>query len=104
MGILAADEKVEIEKIDSYVLIGELSLDGTLQPVKGALPIALRAREEGFRGLVQPLKNARETTRIHSVAGKIDGHTALMTRRPFRSLHHTISDVAFSNYAVLKYI
>jgi magnesium chelatase family protein len=198
MGILTADEKVIRNGIDAYVLIGELSLDGTLQPVKGALPIALRAREEGFRGLILPLKNAREaavvggldvygmekigdvvdffnglrkfepvkvdlveifkneankyevdfsdvrgqesvkralevaaagghniimigppgagktmlakriptiippltleealeTTKIHSVAGKIDDHTSLMTRRPFRSPHHTISDVA----------
>jgi magnesium chelatase family protein len=198
MGILTADEKVPKDGIDSYVLIGELSLDGTLQPVKGALPIALRAREEGFKGLILPVKNAREaavvggldvygmekigdvvdffndlkkfdpvkvdlveifrneankydvdfsdvrgqesvkralevaaagghniimigppgagktmlakriptiippltleealeTTKIHSVAGKIDDHTALMTKRPFRSPHHTISDVA----------
>ena len=198
MGILTADEKVPKDGIESYVLIGELSLDGTLQPVKGALPIALRAREEGFKGLILPVKNAREaavvggldvygmdkiadvvdffnglrkfepvkvdlveifrneankydvdfsdvrgqesvkralevaaagghniimigppgagktmlakriptiippltleealeTTKIHSVAGKIDDHTALMTKRPFRSPHHTISDVA----------
>jgi magnesium chelatase family protein len=42
------------------------------------------------------LEEALETTKIHSVAGKIDDHTALITRRPFRSLHHTISDVAIS--------
>ena len=60
LGILAADEKVAKGEIESFVLMGELSLDGTLQPVKGVLPIALRAREEGFKGVIVPLKNARE--------------------------------------------
>jgi magnesium chelatase family protein len=46
MGILAADEKVTNEEIGSYIMIGELSLDGILQPVRGVLPIALSAREE----------------------------------------------------------
>jgi magnesium chelatase family protein len=204
LGIIAADEKVAKGEIESFVLMGELSLDGTLQPIKGVLPIALRAREEGFKGVIVPVKNARkaavvdglevygmanlgeivdffnatrkfnpvkvdlmeifaseankydvdfsdvrgqenvkralevavagghnilmigppgagktmlakrlptiippltleealETTKIHSVAGKIDDHTTLMTKRPFRSPHHTISDVVLINYVV----
>ena len=196
VGILAADEKIVPTNIESYMLMGELSLDGTLKPVKGALPIALMTKEAGFKGLIVPVRNALEaavvegidvygmetlgdvvdffngmrtftpvkvdlaaifntqanryevdfsdvrgqenvkralevaaagghnlvmigppgagktmlakrlptiippltleealeTTKIHSVAGKTDDHTALMTLRPFRSPHHTISE------------
>jgi len=203
LGILGANENVAHGLMESYVMMGELSLDGTLQPIKGVLPIALRARDEGFKGLIVPVKNAREagvvegldvygmeklgevvdffngarkftpvkvdlfeifaceankydvdfsdvrgqenvkralevaaagghnlimigppgagktmlakriptiippltleealeTTKIHSVAGKIDDHTALMTKRPFRSPHHTISEEVVSNAA-----
>jgi len=60
IGILAADEKVSGQQLDSFILIGELSLDGSLQPVRGVLPIAMRAREEKFRGVIVPEKNARE--------------------------------------------
>ncbi|MBN1987911.1 MAG: YifB family Mg chelatase-like AAA ATPase [Bacteroidales bacterium] len=198
VGILAATGHVNSNLISELVIMGELSLDGTVQPIKGILPIAIQAREEGFKGLIVPRANAREaavvnnlevyavdnlkqvmaflngdeqiepttvntrdeffshansyevdfidvkgqenvkramevaaagghniimigppgagktmlakrlptivppltlrealeTTKIHSVAGKMDRETSLMTRRPFRSPHHTISDVA----------
>jgi len=60
LGILTADEKVVKGEMETYILLGELSLDGTLQPVKGVLPIALKARDEGFKGLIVPLKNVKE--------------------------------------------
>ncbi|MDR2118561.1 MAG: YifB family Mg chelatase-like AAA ATPase [Tannerellaceae bacterium] len=198
IGVMAGAEKIDSSRLDSFVIMGELSLDGTLLPVKGALSIALQAREEGFKGLILPLQNAREaavvsgidvygmenileviefvdgkrrmepvrvdttaefyarqeifehdfsdvrgqesvkralevaaagghnllmvgppgsgksmlakrlptilpplsiqesleTTRIHSVAGKISKGTSLMAQRPFRAPHHTISNVA----------
>jgi len=198
IGILAASGQISSMKLEDYMLMGELSLDGTLQPIKGVLPIAIKAREEGFKGLIVPKQNAREaavvnnlevygannlgeviafmdgkgemeqiiidtrkefyekqqtfdcdfsevrgqenvkralevaaagghnlimvgppgsgksmlakrlptilppftlresleTTKIHSVAGKIGNETSLMAQRPFRSPHHTISDVA----------
>ena len=67
MGILAADEKVSRSELESYLLIGELSLDGTLQPVRGILPITLKAREEGFRGVIVPSKNAREAAVVNGL-------------------------------------
>jgi len=60
IAVLAASEQISAEKLDRYLIMGELSLDGTLQPIKGALPIAIKAREEGFEGFILPKQNARE--------------------------------------------
>lgn len=199
IGILGATEQIENpERLSEYVIMGELSLDGSIQPIKGALPIAIQARKENFKGLIVPKQNAKEagmvnnlhvygvshisevinffkdetslqpivvntreeffndqynfefdfsdvkgqknikraleiaaagshnailigppgagktmlakrlptilpplslqealeTTKIHSVAGKLPENSTLISKRPFRSPHHTISDVA----------
>lgn len=60
MGILGANEMMKTDKLSSFVIMGELSLDGGLLPVRGALPIALEARKKGFRGLIVPAQNANE--------------------------------------------
>ncbi len=60
IGILAASGQIQSEAIEKYVIMGELSLDGSLQPIKGALPIAIKAQEEGFTGFILPTANAKE--------------------------------------------
>lgn len=61
VGILAASQQIgHIDRLEKYILIGELSLDGTLLPVKGALPIAIQARKEGYEGIILPAANAPE--------------------------------------------
>jgi len=60
LGILAASGQIQSEDIAKYIIMGELSLDGSLQPIKGALPIAIKAQEEGFAGFILPSQNAKE--------------------------------------------
>ena len=60
IGILAASEQIKSDALNQYLIMGELSLDGGLQPVKGALPIAIEARKQGFKGFILPKQNERE--------------------------------------------
>jgi magnesium chelatase family protein len=68
IGILAATGQMDAARVGRYLLMGELSLDGGLQPIRGALPIAVKAEEEGFDGLILPAGNAREA----AVVGGLD--------------------------------
>jgi magnesium chelatase family protein len=60
IGILAASGQINSEEVSKYVIMGELSLDGSLQPIKGVLPIAIKAKEEGFKGFFLPKQNVKE--------------------------------------------
>ena len=60
IGILQASSQLKGTDIADYLIMGELSLDGSLQPIKGALPIAIKAREEGFKGFILPKQNVKE--------------------------------------------
>lgn len=67
VGILAANEQINADKVGNFLMVGELSLDGNLQPVKGALPIAIKARQEGFEGFILPKENAREAAVVDTL-------------------------------------
>lgn len=67
IGILASTEQISHELLDQFVIMGELQLDGNIRPIKGALPIAIQARKEGFKGLIIPAANAREAAMVNNI-------------------------------------
>ncbi|WP_127141779.1 YifB family Mg chelatase-like AAA ATPase [Flagellimonas marinaquae] len=67
IGILAASGQIRSENIENYLIMGELSLDGSLQPIKGALPIAIKAQQEGFEGFILPKENAYEAAVVYGL-------------------------------------
>ena len=69
IGILAASEQIPLaEKFEHFIMMGELSLDGELRPIRGALPIALQAKKEGFNGFILPAVNAKEAAMVSDIA------------------------------------
>ena len=67
IAILAASEQVSTELLDKYIIMGELSLDGSLNPIRGVLPIAIRAMQDGFKGLILPSANAQEAAVVEDI-------------------------------------
>lgn len=60
MAILVGSDQIKAPEIERYIIMGELSLDGSLQPIRGALPIAIKAKEEGYKGFFLPIQNVKE--------------------------------------------
>lgn len=67
IGMLAVNNKIDSSRLSEYMLVGEIGLDGKLQPVRGALPIAIRARKEKFKGLIVPVQNIREAAVVNNL-------------------------------------
>lgn len=104
IGILAGEEKVKSALLDKYILMGELSLDGSLQPIRGVLPIALCARKEGFRGLIVPAANANEAAVVDGL--EVYGMSSILDVARFLNGEQTFSptfvdtDVLFREEAI----
>lgn len=67
IGILAGSEQIKPGRLEQYLIMGELSLDGSLQPIKGVLPITSQARKENFKGIILPRQNAREAAVVEGI-------------------------------------
>src|SRR5690606_36459944 len=68
MGILAASGQIKSVDFSEYIIMGELSLDGSVQPIKGALPIAIQAKEEGYKSIFLPKANQNEAAIVEGIA------------------------------------
>ncbi|MFT4770181.1 MAG: magnesium chelatase family protein [Cryomorphaceae bacterium] len=67
LGILAASTQISAPHLENYLVMGELSLDGGLQPIRGALPMAIKARDDGFKAFILPVQNAREAAVVEGI-------------------------------------
>lgn len=74
VAVLAADEKIPTDKLDKYMMVGELSLDGAVKPVKGCLPFAILAREMGLQGIIVPRENGTEAAVVNNLEVRVADH------------------------------
>ena len=104
IGILAASGQIVSDNLSKYVIMGELSLDGTLNPIRGALPIAIEARTQGFEGFILPKENAREAAIVDNI--KVYGITNIIEAIDFlngkTALEQTVINTRDEFYAGLN--
>lgn len=74
VALMAADEKISSDKLEHYMLVGELSLDGAVKPVRGCLPFAILARQMGLKGIVVPRENACEAAVVNNLEVRVADH------------------------------
>ena len=67
VAIMAVSDQVDLSKLDQYIIMGELSLDGMLKPIRGVLPMAIQAKQEGFKGMIIPVENAKEAAVVEDI-------------------------------------
>ena len=96
IAILAASEQLSTELLDKYVIMGELSLDGSLNPIRGVLPIAIRAMQDGFKGLILPSANAKEAAVVEDL--EVYGVDNIMEVISFLNGASDIKPVEISKY------
>lgn len=96
MGILAASDSIKSDGIENYLIMGELSLDGSIRPIKGALPIAIKAKTDRFKGIILPRENAPEAAMVEGIevygAGNIK-EVAEFFNNGCRGLQQTKTDI-----------
>lgn len=101
IGLLAADGQIDASRLERYVIMGEMGLDGALMPIKGSLPIAIKARELGYDGFILPRQNAREAAVVNKL--KVYGVDNMMQVVRFfngeETLEETVVDTRAEFYA-----
>jgi magnesium chelatase family protein len=102
LGILKASEQIQADELEKYVVMGELSLDGILRPIKGALPIAIEARKKGFKGFILPKENASEAAIVDNldvigVNNLREAINHLNGKQPIKPELHDTRDLFFHN-------
>ena len=102
MGILAASNQVKATEVSKYIILGELSLDGTIQPMKGILPIAIQAKKDGFKGVIVPAENSLEAAIVRKI--EVIGVSNLSEVVDFFNGEKIIEPTIYSNEKTLEEI